>query len=40
LLGLARSLDLQKKSEATEAYQKYLAVQPADSATRARLVHL
>jgi len=40
LLGLARSLDLQKRPEAVEAYQKYLAVQPADSATRARLVHL
>src|SRR6266850_1324087 len=40
LLGLARSLDLQKKPEATEAYQKYLAVQPADSVARARLVHL
>jgi Flp pilus assembly protein TadD len=40
LLGLARSLDEQKKSAATEAYQGYLAVQPADSAARARLVHL
>jgi Flp pilus assembly protein TadD len=40
LLGLARSLDLQKKTEAAGAYQKYLAVQPADSPTRARLVHL
>ena len=40
LLGFARSLDQQKKTEAAEAYQKYLAVQPADSATRARLVHL
>jgi Flp pilus assembly protein TadD len=40
LLGLARSLDLQKKPEATEAYQTYLAVQPADSRARARLVHL
>lgn len=40
LLGLARSLDLQKRPEAAEAYQKYLAVQPVDSATRARLVHL
>ena len=40
LLGLARSLDQRKKTEAAEAYQKYLAVQPADSATRARLVHL
>jgi len=40
LLGLARSLDQQKKPEATEAYEQYLAVQPADSAARARLVHL
>lgn len=40
LLGLARSLDQQKRTEAAEAYQKYLAVQPADSAARARLVHL
>jgi Flp pilus assembly protein TadD len=39
-LGLARSLDQQKKPEATEAYEQYLAVQPADSAMRARLVHL
>src|SRR5216684_8674382 len=35
LLGLARSLDQRKKTEAAEAYQKYLAVQPADSAARA-----
>jgi len=40
LLGLARSLDAQKKADAVEAYQKYLAAQPADSAVRARLVHL
>ena len=40
LLGLARSLDQQKKPEATEAYEQYLAVQPADSGARARLVHL
>ena len=40
LLGLARSLDAQKKVEATDAYQKYLAVQPSDSVARARLVHL
>ena len=38
--GLARSLDSQKKAEAAEAYQKYLAVGPSDSAARARLVHL
>ncbi len=40
LLGLARSLEQQKKPEATEAYEQYLAVQPADSVARARLVHL
>ena len=40
LLGLARSLDQQKKPEATEAYEEYLVVQPADSTARARLVHL
>ena len=40
LLGLARSLDAQKKAEAADAYQKYLAVQPSDSAARARLVHI
>src|SRR5882672_4209952 len=40
LLGLARSLDQRRKTEAAEAYQKYLAAQPADSAVRARLVHL
>ncbi len=40
LLGLARSLDQQKKPEATEAYEQYLTVLPADSVARARLVHL
>jgi Flp pilus assembly protein TadD len=40
LLGLARSLDSQKKPDAAEAYQKYLAAQPSDSVARARLVHL
>src|SRR6266850_2022763 len=40
LLGLARGLDQQKKPEATEAYEQYLTVQPADSVARARLVHL
>ena len=40
LLGLARSLDAQQKAEAIEAYRKYLAVQPSDSAARSRLVHL
>jgi Flp pilus assembly protein TadD len=40
LLGLARSLDSQKKAEAAEAYEKYLAVQTSDSVARARLVHM
>jgi tetratricopeptide (TPR) repeat protein len=38
--GLAESLDAQKKPEAADAYRKYLALQPDDSATRARLVHM
>jgi tetratricopeptide (TPR) repeat protein len=40
LLGLARSLDAQKKAEAIDAYQKLLAVQPSNSTARSRLVHL
>jgi len=40
LLGLARSLDEQKKAEAVDSYRNYLALQPSDSATRSRLVHL
>jgi Flp pilus assembly protein TadD len=40
LLGLARSLDALQKPEAVEAYKNYLAVHPADSAVRSRLVHL
>jgi Flp pilus assembly protein TadD len=40
LLGLARSLDSQKKAEAAEAYQKYLAMQGSDFVARARLVHM
>src|SRR5271169_784884 len=40
LLGLALSLDAQKKPEAVDAYRDYLAAQPQDNATRARLVHL
>ena len=40
LQGLAQSLDAEKKPEAVEAYQKYLAVDPAASPARARLVHL
>jgi Flp pilus assembly protein TadD len=40
LLGVAECLAAQKKPEAADAYRSYLAVQPKDSATRARLVHL
>ena len=40
LQGLALSLDAQKKPGAASAYRDYLAVQPQDSAARARLVHL
>jgi Flp pilus assembly protein TadD len=40
LLGLAQSLDAQKKPEAAGAYRTYLSVQPDDSAVRTRLVHL
>jgi len=40
LLGLARSLDEQKKPEAVDAYRNYLAAQPADSAARSRLIRL
>jgi len=39
MLGLAQSLDAQKKPEAAEAYEKYLAVQPSDAAARARWLH-
>lgn len=39
-LGLAQSLDAQKNPEAADAYRTYLELKPADSATRARLVHL
>jgi len=38
-LGLAQSLDAQNKPEAADAYQKYLALQPGDSAARGRLLH-
>ena len=40
LLGLAQSLDAQKKPEAADAFREYLAVQTADPGARARLVHL
>lgn len=40
LQGLARSLEAQKKPEATEAYQQYLAAMPEDSGARVHLIHL
>jgi len=40
LLGLAQSLEAEKKPEAVEAYQAYLKAQPDDTAARQRLVHL
>jgi Flp pilus assembly protein TadD len=39
LLGLAQSLEAQKKPEAADAYRKYLDAQPSDAATRLRIVH-
>jgi Flp pilus assembly protein TadD len=40
LQGLARSLEAQNKPEAADAYRKYLAVMPGDSAAQAHLIHL
>lgn len=40
LLGLAESLDAQKKPEAAAAYRDYLAVNASDARARTRLVHL
>jgi len=40
LLGLAQSIEAEKKPEAVEAYQNYLKVEPEDAAARGRLVHL
>jgi Flp pilus assembly protein TadD len=40
LFGIARSLELQKKPEAAQAYRNYLKVQPGDAAAREHLVHL
>jgi len=40
LLGVAECLAAQKKPEAAQAYRAYLAEQPTDTGTRARLVHL
>ncbi|MGC1618234.1 MAG: tetratricopeptide repeat protein [Candidatus Acidiferrum sp.] len=40
LLGLAQSLDAQKKPEAAAAYRDYLAVNPDDARVRTRLLHM
>jgi Flp pilus assembly protein TadD len=40
LQGLAQSLEAQNKSEAADAYRKYLAVMPGDAGARAHLIHL
>jgi tetratricopeptide (TPR) repeat protein len=37
--GLAESLEAEKKPEAADAWRKYLALQPDDTAVRARIVH-
>jgi Flp pilus assembly protein TadD len=39
LLGLAQSLDAQKKPEAAQAFKNYLTTQPADPAAQTRMVH-
>ena len=39
LLGLAQTLDAQKKPEAAEAYRDYLAANPDNPAARSRLIH-
>jgi Flp pilus assembly protein TadD len=38
--GLARSLEAENKPEAADAYRKYLAIMPQDSAARAHLIHV
>jgi tetratricopeptide (TPR) repeat protein len=40
LLGLAQSLEAEKKPEAVEAYQNYLKAQPDDAAARQHLIHV
>jgi len=40
LLGLAQTLDVQKKPEAAAAYREYLAVEPDATGAEARIVHL
>ena len=39
-IGLAKSLEAQKKPEAAVAYEQYLKLRPDDNDARARLVHL
>jgi tetratricopeptide (TPR) repeat protein len=39
LLGLAQTLDAQKKPEAADAYRDYLAANPDNPAARSRLIH-
>lgn len=38
--GLAESLEVQKKSEAVDAYRQYLALRPNDSNAHSRFIHL
>ena len=40
LLGLAQSLDAQKKPEAAAAYRDYLAIQPDTPGAQSRVIHL
>jgi protein O-GlcNAc transferase len=40
LLGLAQTMEAEKKPEAAAAYQDYLQVQPDDAAAQQRLVHI
>ncbi len=40
LLGLAQTLDAQKKPEAAAAYRDYLAVQPDGAGAQSRVIHL
>lgn len=40
MLGVAASLDAQKKPDAADAYRTYLSKQSGDSEARARLIHL
>jgi Flp pilus assembly protein TadD len=40
LLGLAQSLDAQKKPEAAAAFREYLAVQPTAAGAQSRVIHL